>query len=61
MGQFTVFALVALGGLGLNQMIIYSLVEHFGLWYMFAKLVSVMIVMNYSFVGHKRLTFQVYK
>lgn len=59
--QFSVFALVALVGLGLNQLIIYSLVEFSGLWYMYAKVVSVMIVMIYSFVGHKKFTFKIFK
>lgn len=59
--QFVVFGLVALVGLGLNQLIIYSLVEFAGLWYMYAKFISVWIVMIYSFVGHKKFTFKIFK
>jgi len=59
--QFSVFASVALVGLALNQLIIYLLVEHSGLWYIYAKFISVMIVMIYSFIGHKKLTFKIFK
>ena len=58
--QFGLFALVALVGLGLNQGIIYLLVEKAGLWYLYAKIVSVFIVMFWSFYGHKTLTFKKY-
>lgn len=53
--QFSVFALVALVGLGLNQLIVYLLVEYSGLWYMYAKVISVMIIMIYSFLGYKKI------
>ena len=57
--QFALFMTVALTGLILNQLIIYVLVEYFQFWYMIAKLVSVGIVMIWSFIGHKLLTFKV--
>lgn len=55
--QFLLFIFVALIGLGLNQIILYILVERFGLWYIFAKAVGVLIVMIWSFYGHKKITF----
>jgi putative flippase GtrA len=58
--QFSIFATVALVGLGINQLIIYSLVEYLGFWYMYAKFISVVIVMLYSFIGHKELTFKIF-
>jgi len=59
--QFGIFVTVALIGLGLNQLIIYSLVEFAGLWYMLAKLISICIVVSWSFYGHKRFTFGLLK
>ena len=47
-------------GMGVNQLIIYSLVEYLGFWYMYAKFISVVIVMLYSFIGHKELTFKIF-
>jgi len=57
--QFAVFAAVALVGLCLNQFILWSLVEKFHLWYMFSKVISVIIVMFWSFWGHKNFTFKI--
>jgi putative flippase GtrA len=56
--QFSLFALVALTGLVLNQLILYSFVEFVKLWYMLAKFISIFIVMFWSFLGHSRLTFR---
>lgn len=57
--QFGLFLIVALIGLGLNELIIFLLVEYYDLWYIYAKVVSVCIVMFWSFIGHKKLTFTV--
>ncbi|PIP17790.1 MAG: polysaccharide synthesis protein GtrA [Parcubacteria group bacterium CG23_combo_of_CG06-09_8_20_14_all_35_9] len=59
--QFSLFAMVALIGLGLNQLIIYFLVEFTKLWYIYAKFISVFIVMFWSFYGHKKLTFKIFR
>lgn len=59
--QFGLFATVVLIGLGLNQLILYSLVEFAKLWYMFAKFIAIFIVMFWSFYGHKKLTFNVFR
>lgn len=59
--QFGLFAAVALVGLGLNQLIIFVLVEFFGIWYLLAKLVAVFTVVFWSYFGHKRLTFSLLK
>jgi putative flippase GtrA len=59
--QFGIFAIVAVVGLGLNQLILAVLVEVFKLWYMYAKLISIAIVMFWSFFGHKKLTFGILK
>ena len=59
--QLGVFIVVALIGLALNQMIMYLLVEYTGLWYMIAKLISISIVVFWSFTGHRKLTFNLFK
>jgi putative flippase GtrA len=55
--QFGIFAVVALIGLGLNELILYIFTEFFELWYVYSKIISIGIVMIWSFFGHKHLTF----
>jgi putative flippase GtrA len=55
--QFGIFAGVALIGLALNQIILYLFVSILGIWYIFAKVITVCIVLMWSFYGHKRFTF----
>jgi putative flippase GtrA len=55
--QFIKFSFVALIGLGLNQLILFTLVSFFGLWYMIAKIFSVLIVTTWSYLGHRNITF----
>lgn len=59
--QFGIFASVALIGLALNQIILYTLVEFADLWYILAKIISILIVVIWSFYGHKRFTFGLLK
>jgi len=59
--QFGLFAMVALVGLGINQLILYSLVEFAKLWYMFAKIIAIFIGLIWSFYGHKKLTFSIFR
>lgn len=59
--QFGVFVAVALVGLALNQIIIIFLVELFDMWYINAKIFSLLIVVFWSFWGHKNITFQTHK
>lgn len=55
--QFLVFALVAGVGLGLTQGILWALVELAGAWYMAAKVVAVGMVLAWSYLAHKHITF----
>ncbi len=57
--QFAIFATVALIGLGLNELILLILTEIFNVWYLNSKLISVGIVMFWSFFAHKKITFKV--
>jgi len=59
--QFSIFATVALIGLALNQIIIYSLVEYADIWYMLAKAIALVTVVFWSFYGHRRFSFGVLK
>jgi putative flippase GtrA len=59
--QFGLFAGVALVGLVLNQVILYLLVSLVGIWYMYGKVITVCIVLLWSFSGHKRFTFGLLK
>jgi len=59
--QFGLFATVALIGLGLNQLILYSLVEFVKFWYMLAKIFAIFTIMFWSFYGHKKLTFNIFR
>lgn len=59
--QFGLFAIVALVGLGINQLVLYSLVEFAKFWYMSAKVVAILIGLIWSFYGHKKLTFNIFR
>jgi putative flippase GtrA len=59
--QLSVFFGVALIGLIINQAVLYVLVEIGSIWYMFAKLISIFIVLLWNFTGHKYITFKVLK
>jgi len=56
--QFSLFALVATVGLVINQAVIYLLVEFAGLWYLIAKALALVVVVTWSFYGHKNITFR---
>lgn len=56
--QFSKFFVIAIIGLGLNQLIIYFLVETFDLWYMIARLISLFVVFSWSYLGNKYFTFK---
>ncbi|MFH1590250.1 MAG: GtrA family protein [archaeon] len=59
--QLSIFFGIALIGLGINQLILYLLVELANIWYIYAKLVAVFIVLIWNFTGHKYITFRLLK
>ncbi len=59
--QFGVFSIVALIGLGLNELILWFFTEFTFLTYIYSKLLSVVIVMLWSYLGHKKFTFKLFK
>jgi putative flippase GtrA len=54
---FTLFLVIGIVGLALNEIIIYSLVDFVGVWYMLAKVVSTVIVLFWNFFARKKLVF----
>lgn len=59
--QFGLFGIVALVGLGINQLVLYSLVEFAKLWYISAKIIAIFVGLVWSFYGHKKLTFNIFR
>ncbi len=58
--EFTVFALIGLAGMGLNELVIYAGVDRFGLDPVPAKLVSAGLVFCFNFASRKFLLFTRY-
>lgn len=51
--EFVVFIILSVIGLGLNQILMWVLVDFIGLFYMLAKIIATGIVMVYNFVTRK--------
>lgn len=58
--QVGLFVTASLIGLGFYQIILYCLVEFAGLWYMFAAVISLFILVFWNFYSQK-LIFQAFK
>jgi putative flippase GtrA len=58
--EFVVFALIGLGGMALNQLVIYGCVEWIALSYEAAKIVSAAAVFGFNFAARKMLLFTRY-
>jgi putative flippase GtrA len=59
--QFGIFSIIALIGLGLNELILWFFTEFTFLNYIYAKVLSVGIVMIWSYFGHRKFTFKIFK
>lgn len=55
--EFTLFALIGVIGLGLNDLLIWIFTEKFHLYYMFSKLVTAVLVYLWNFFGRKYFLF----
>lgn len=51
--DFTIFILLSVIGLGINQLAMYIIVEKIKIWYMFSKIVASLIVMVWNFITRK--------
>ena len=56
--QFSNLFVISLGGLAINMGVVFGLVEFFGLWYIFAKVVAAMITYFWSFTVNRQVTFK---
>ena len=52
--EASIFFMLSLVGLLLNQMMMWVAVELFGIYYMAAKLLSTLLVTNYNFISRKK-------
>ena len=51
--NFMIFLVQSLGGLGINQLIMWGLVDKAGIFYMFSKILATAVVMVYNFITRK--------
>ena len=51
--EFILFVIMSLGGLLLNQVMMYVFVDYMNVYYLLAKIVATAIVMIYNFVSRK--------
>lgn len=51
--NFMIFLVLSLGGLGINQLIMWGLVDKAGIFYMFSKILATAVVMVYNFITRK--------
>lgn len=59
--EFVIFALIGIVGLGLNELVLWVLTGLFGLFYLFSKLASVVVVFTWNFFVRKFFLFRVSK
>ena len=50
---FVIFIILSVIGIGINSLIMYVMVEKFGVYYMLSKIVSTAVVMVYNFITRK--------
>ena len=51
--DFVIFIILSVIGLGINSLIMYVMVEKFGVYYMLSKIVSTAVVLVYNFITRK--------
>ena len=51
--DFVIFIILSVIGLGINSLIMYVMVEKFGVYYMLSKIVATAVVMVYNFITRK--------
>jgi len=60
LSEFTIFSIIGIIGLGLNEIIIYVCSEFLNLYYMISKLISTAVVFFWNFLGRKYILFTNY-
>lgn len=56
--QYGMFMTVNLAGLGLNLLIMYGLIHYLGLWYNYAKVIAILLVLFWNYSGSKYWVFK---
>ncbi len=56
--EFIAFVIVATIGLGLNQLIMWIMVDYMAVYYQIAKIFAIGVVVIWNFVAKKKLVFQ---
>lgn len=56
--EFTIFALVGVFGLGLNDVMIYSFTTYLGLYFLFSKIISQVVVLLWNFFARRYVLFR---
>lgn len=51
--EFVVFIVLSVIGLGINQVVMWGMVDHLNIYYMFSKIVATAVVMVYNFITRK--------
>ena len=51
--EFILFVIMSVGGLLLNQIMMYVFVDYMNAYYMYAKIIATAIVMVYNFISRK--------
>ena len=56
--EFSIFLLIGLVGLAINDLVLWALTDFFGLFYLVSKLASVFVVFTWNFFARKKLLFR---
>lgn len=56
--QYLIFVLVQTVGLAINLLVIFILVEYFNWWYIFGKLIAVVIGVMWNYFANLKITFK---
>jgi len=56
--QFINFTIISLAGLILNLVFIKILTNNFGIWYIYSKIIAVVIIFFIKYIFHKKIVFE---
>lgn len=56
--EFTIYGIIGIVGLFLNNFLMYILTDFFHIHYMFSKLISATIVLGWNFIGRRVILFK---
>lgn len=55
--EFSIFAIIGIVGLGLNEILMYSFTDLLGIYYVYSKLITTVIVLFWNFFARKLVLF----